>query len=198
VREALLATPPRCALSWILELVRRAQVFFVVGRQGEPGRLMNVGSVRYVVEHADSGRAVPDAELACGASRRSAGPGRKASRFRRRRSAAGALSAIFRLRGVTGIERGASGPIRSSEARKKAPPNWLRSSSGSNLLYHLTTVVGLESILVTDDPVLTNRRLDYWSISSRSSGYGLRFETGSWVLAAWSQLRMVPVRSRLE
>ncbi len=105
----------------------QARVFFVVGRQGEPGHDDNVNA-RYVVEHADI-TGVPDAELtqalrddlqALVGKRLDSGdadrlqerlerdlPGYEVSRRIQRGSEVGRIRLVY-------------------EARKKEPPNWLR------------------------------------------------------------------------
>ena len=115
------------AVRTVMDPDGQARVFFVVGRQGEPGHDENVNA-RYVVEHADI-TGVPDAELtqalrdelqALVGKRLDSGD---ADRLQERLERDLPDYEVSRR-----IERGSEvGRIRLVfEARKKAPPNWLR------------------------------------------------------------------------
>jgi Omp85 superfamily domain len=161
----------------------QARVFFVVGRQGEPGHDENVNA-RYVVEHADI-TGVPDTELtqalrddlqALVGKRLDSGgadrlqerlghdlPDYEVSRRIERGSEVGRIRLVF-------------------EARKKEPPNWLRFEPlRSNFLYHSDhgwgafwdVNIGDKTFRFT--PIFA---LDYSDdLVEEYSGYGLRFET---------------------
>jgi Omp85 superfamily domain len=171
------------AVRTVMDPDGQVRVFFVVGRQGEPGHDDNVNA-RYVVEHADI-TGVPDAELtqalrdelqALVGKRLDSGD---ADRLQERLERDLPDYEVSRR-----IERGSEvGRIRLVfEARKKAPPNWLRFEPlRSNLLYHSDhgwggfwdVNIGDRTIRFT--PIFA---LDYSDdLVEEYSGYGLRFET---------------------
>ena len=171
------------AVRTVMDPDGQARVFFVVGRQGEPGHDDNVNA-RYVVEHADI-TGVPDAELtqalrddlqALVGKRLDSGD---ADRLQERLERDLPDYEVSRR-----IERGSEvGRIRLVyEARKKEPPNWLRFEPlRSNLLYHSDHGwggfwdfnIGDRTIRFT--PIFALDNAD--DLVEEYSGYGLRFET---------------------
>lgn len=160
----------------------QARVFFVMGRQDEPGRDDNVNA-RYIVEHADI-HGVPEANLGQGLrDDLMALVGKRLDSGDADRVEERIKSELPDYDVARRIKRGSEvGHIRLVyEARKREPPPWLRFVPlRSNYVYHseqgggafLDLNIGGRNIRFTPFAVIDNAD----DLVEEYSGYGLRFE----------------------